>query len=197
MKNESQSTLARFTGLIITARGILPGLMLAVAATNSAYAQGQIASGVISGSGTGPYTYSLTFDNSPSATSPIGSVWYAWIPGQFYLPGTPTGASAPAGWTATISGASVQYVATSATYDIAPGSSLSGFGYQAAFSPAQLTAAPNSGRSVAYHAGLFSDSPGFTFDVQFSVVPEPSSVMLMMVGATGLWLVGRRQLRVR
>ena len=74
------------------------------------------------------------------------------------------------------------------------GGTLSGFGYQAAFSPAQLAAAPNSGRSVAYSGGLFSDA-GYTFTVQIVVVPEPSMLTLVICGATGLCLVGRRWLR--
>lgn len=159
----------------------------------SVLAQGQIASGTISGSGSGPYTYNLTFSDSSTATSPIGSVWYAWVPGFFYLPGTPTGASAPTGWTATISGASVQYVANSSAFDIMPGQSLSGFSYTASFSPAQLAAAPNSGRSDAYSGGLFSDA-GDIFNV--TTVPEPSSVALLLCGASLFWFYGRRKLQL-
>ena len=158
-----------------------------------AHAQGEIASGTIIGSGSGPYSYSLSFSDAPGATSPIGSVWYAWVPGSFFLPGAPTSVSAPAGWSATISGNSVQYVASSSANFIAPGASLSGFGYQANFSPAQLAAAPNSGESVAYSAGLFSDG-GYTFVVQ--VVPEPGPATLLLV-ALGLWLVHQQQRQTR
>jgi hypothetical protein len=153
-------------------------------------AQGQIASGTISSSGAGPYTYNLTFSDASTATSPIGSVWYAWVPGFFYLPGTPTSASAPAGWTATISGNSVQFVANSSAFDILAGQSLSGFSYTASFSPAQLAAAPNSGRSDAYSGGLFSDA-GDIFNV--TTVPEPSSAALLLCGASMFWLHGRRK----
>lgn len=167
--------------------------LLAILGTASAaFAQGQIASGTISGTGGGPFSYSLTFSDGASATSPIGSVWYAWIPGQFFLPGTPTGTSAPTGWTATISSTSIQYIASSSIYDIQPGHSLSGFGYTATFSPAQLAAAPNSGESVAYSAGLFSDA-GDTFTVQ--AVPEPSSLGLLGVGILGLALASRGKMR--
>lgn len=159
--------------------------------TASGFAQGDIPSGTIIGSGSGPFNYSLTFSDGASATSSIGSVWYAWIPGQFFLPGTPTGASAPTGWTATVSGNSVQYVASSSAYDIQPGQSLSGFGYSATFSPTQLAAAPNSGESDAYTAGLFSDA-GVIFTVQ--AVPEPSALGLLGAGVLGLALAGRRKL---
>jgi len=189
MKSSSQPTPDAINSTA-TAAWILLCLTLAAADTLSARGQGQIASGTISGLGTGPYTYNLTFSDASTATSPIGSVWYAWVPGQFYLPGTPTSASAPAGWTATISGNSVQYVANSSAFDILAGQSLSGFSYSAVFSPAQLAAAPNSGRSDAYSGGLFSDA-GDIFNV--TTVPEPSCAVLLLCGASVFWLGGRRK----
>ncbi|MEJ0089136.1 MAG: PEP-CTERM sorting domain-containing protein [Limisphaerales bacterium] len=167
------------------------GLTLAAGSVTFVHAQGQVASGTISGSGTGPYTYNLTFSDAAGATSPIGSIWYAWIPGEFYLPGVPTSASAPAGWTATVLLNSVQYVANSPANYLTAGQSLSGFSYQATFSPAQLAAAPNSGVSVAYSGGLFSDA-GQTFTVQVVPVPEPSGSMLLLSGAAVLWFVRRK-----
>jgi hypothetical protein len=190
MKNISQSP---FTCLTTATPRILLGLMLAFGTATFVHAQGQIASGTISSSGSGPFTYDLTFSDAAGATSPIGSVWYSWIPGQFFLPGTPTIASAPAGWTATIFNNSVQYVANSAANDITAGQSLSGFGYQATFSPAQLAAAANSGESVAYSAGLFSDG-GDTFTVTVQPVPEPNGQMLLLASVPILWLI-RRKLR--
>ena len=164
------------------------GLMLVLGTAVSVHAQGQLASGTVSASGSGPYVYNLTFSDAAGATSPIGSVWYAWVPGVFYLPGTPTSASAPAGWTATVSANSVQYVANPGN-DIAAGQTLSGFSYTATFTPAQLAAAPNSGRSVAYSGGLFSDA-GNTFNVV--TVPEPSALALLISGGTVFWFARRR-----
>src|SRR5258708_22731673 len=93
----------------------------------------------------------------------------------------PTSASAPAGWTATISGNSVQYVANSPGNDILAGQTLSGFGYQATFSPATLASTANSGKSDAYSGVLFSDG-GYIFTV---VVPEPSAMALLLLGGLG------------
>jgi len=169
---------------------ILPGFVLAFGVTAFVHAQGEIGSGTIQGSGSGTFTYDLTFSDAAGATSPIGSIWYSWVPGFFYLPGVPSAASAPSGWTATVFGNSVQYVANAATNDIVPGQSLSGFGYTASFTPAQLAAAPNSGVSVAYAGGLQTD-PGNTFSVQ-TVVPEPSEAMLLFSGAGAFWFVRRR-----
>jgi hypothetical protein len=192
MNKALKSNLIRSTGIATATGRILLGLTLVAGTAASVHAQGQLASGTVSGSGSGPYTYSLTFSDAAGSTSPVGSVWYAWIPGFFYLPGVPTSAAAPAGWTATVLGSSVQFVASSPANDITAGSTLSGFSYQAAFSPAQLAAAANSGVSVAYSGGLFSDA-GNTFTVQ--AVPEPSTLALFVCGATGLCLVGHRRLR--
>lgn len=164
--------------------------MLVLGTAVSVKGQGDMPSGTLGFSGNGPYLYTLTFSNAPSATSPIGSVWYAWIPGHFYLPGQPISVAAPAGWTANASGHSVQWSANSAAYDIGPGQSLSGFSYRANFTPAQLAAAPNSGLSDAYAGALQSDL-GRYFTVQS--VPEPSTVTLLILGATGLLLFSRRR----
>ena len=185
MNNQSPFSLA--------VRKILLGFVLAFGTATFVHAQGEIASGTIGSSGSSPYLYSLTFSDAAGATSSIGSVWYSWVPGQFFLPGVPTSASAPVGWTATISANSIQFVANSAANDIAAGQSLSGFSYQANFSPTQLAAAPNSGVSVAYSGGLFSDA-GNTFTVQ--PVPEPSACALLLLGATAFGLIRRRTLRV-
>ena len=189
MKNMSPSSYTILNG---AATKLLLGFVLAAGTAILVHAQGQVASGTIGGSGTGPYVYDLTFSDAAGATSPIGSVWYAWVPGFSYLPGVPTSAAAPSGWTATVSGASVQFVANSPANYIAAGQSLSGFSYQATFSPAQLAAAVNSGRSDAYSGGLFSDA-GNIFIVQ--AVPEPSGPMLLLSAATALWIIRRRQRR--
>lgn len=185
----NKMSLSPFVPLANTVLRIFTGFLAVAGMITLVHAQGELASGTLTGSGSGLYIYSLTFSDAAGAASPVGSIWYAWIPGEFYLPGTPTSASAPAGWTASIVNNSIQYVADSAADDITAGQSLAGFGYQATFSPAQLAAATDSGVSVAYSAGLFSDD-GDTFTVQ--AVPEPSGRILLCLGATVCWLGTRR-----
>jgi hypothetical protein len=196
MKDASQSTWIRSTGPATTAGMILLGLMLIAGTATTIHAQGQIASGTYSSSGSGPFTYDLTFSNEPNSLSPVGSIWYAWVPGFFYLPGNPIAGSlvAPPGWTATAVLNSIQFVASSSANDILAGHSLSGFSYQANFTPAQLVAAPNSGLSVAYSGGIESGA-GFTFTVEHAVIPEPSTLTLLVCGAVGLLLNRRRKLQ--
>ena len=91
-----------------------------------------IASGVISDTpGTGVYDYTIALTNSSQSGSAIGSFWYAWVPGADYLSSYPISVTAPAGWTATVTGGGagdgygIQFVANSSSNDIQPGSSLS------------------------------------------------------------------------
>src|ERR1051326_7452249 len=167
-------------------------LILGLMGGTAEFVCAQSPSGTVNGSSGGPFTYSLTFSDAANATAPIGSIWYSWVPGLFFLPSTPTSATAPAGWTASIFANSIQFAANSPANDILPGQTLSGFGYDANFSPAQLEAAPNSGESVAY-SGVFGPDAGQTFDVQ--TVPEPSTVVLYLLGFVQLAFMARARLR--
>ena len=177
------------------AAAVLASLFLGGSALNIR-AQGQIPSGAILGAGSGPYTYSLSFTDGATATSPIGSIWYAWtasIPPYFYLPGVPSSVSVPAGWTFSIVGNSIQFIASSSANDIQPGHSLSGFSYTAAFTPAQLASTLYSGLSVAYSGGIEAspDFSGQMFTVQ--TVPEPGPLGLLALGAGSVVMIRRRQ----
>jgi hypothetical protein len=168
---------------------LLAGAMaLAFCGSLSVQAQTINASGQVSGvlSSPGVYHYTLTISEGLGTTTPIGSIWYAWVPGAFYLPSVPTSASAPSGWTASIVANSIQFSANSPSSDIAPGTSKT-FDYFAPFSPAQLAAAPNSGVSFAYAGAVDASSPSELFTVQ--LVPEPSIAAL---GLIGLFVIRKR-----
>ena len=152
------------------------------------------------------FNYSLTLNNSASSTDSIGTLWFAWVPGADFLPTSPSSIVAPTGWTANVTnegpndGFAIQYVASSAAFDLAPGKSLSGFGFTSVDTPAQL--AGNSPffptipatTSFVYQGGpLVGDSDQFVASVSTapsqapvspvteaapSTVPEPSSLLI-------------------
>jgi hypothetical protein len=187
-------TTLNFKSLCL-ALAVMAGL---VAGMEHVQAQGYIPSATLSAvpAGGGTYNYTLTLYNGAGATGNIGSFWYAWVPGEFYLPTNPSGVSAPAGWTGApfpFGGASsIQYSADSPADAILPGGSLS-FGFVSTDLPSVLAGnAPNHpgtpiGTSFVYSGGFFSDVGG-----QFVVqpVPEPSPLTLIGVGALGVAAVG-------
>ena len=109
------------------------------------------------------FQYNLTVQNV--GTTPIGSMWIAWIPGFFFLPHAPSASSAPANWTATPFGNSVQYAAASVGDDVQPGNTLSGFSFTVPDAPSVIfgpsTAIPSDPvlTSFAYQIAP-PDSPG-------------------------------------
>src|SRR5271154_6126393 len=90
---------------LISIRFALAVAVALVVSAVSGHAQGETASGTVSGvlasDSSGDYDYTITLMNTSSSVS-IDGFWYAWVPGEFYLPADPNSATAPAGWTATI-----------------------------------------------------------------------------------------------
>jgi hypothetical protein len=146
-------------------------------------------SGVQSG---GTYDYTVTLTNLGSVSdSSINTFWYAWIPGQNYLPVTPTNIASPVGWVSTVThaGASDGYAiqwhtSTTGTDALAPGASFQ-FTFDMTNTPASLA-----GNSVFYTntpvgtSFVYSGAPLSGFSEQFVVqsVPEPTSVALIALG---------------
>jgi hypothetical protein len=121
------------------------------------------------------FNYNITVTDT--GTTPLGTFWFGWLPGENFLPSVPSSTSNPSGWTSSIMGAgnsldgsSIQWVAQSAASDIAAGQSLSGFDFSSADSPTVLagfsTQHPQSHAmtSFVYGGGPFSDG-GFEFAV--------------------------------
>jgi len=170
-------------------------LCLAASALNLA-AQSITASAQLSsqpGTG-GNFNYTISLDNSAASSSSIGVFWYAWTPGQNYLPSNPSLVTPPTGWTDTIThggagdGYGIQFTASSAANAIAPGQFLD-FNFETLDTPAELA-----GHSP-YYPGTpvgtsYAYGPGFTPSVQFEVasVPEPSALGLLLLGSLGLLL---------
>jgi hypothetical protein len=172
-------------------------LLLAAGPACIAVGQTETASATLTGVQSGSlYDYTLTLDNTGPV--PIGTFWYAWVPGAFFLPSTPASATAPTGWNADIFHSySIQYTASSSADYLAPGSSLN-FSFTSTDTPAALAGySPHDpsdlvGTSYIYSAGPLSDS-GYEFVVQS--VPEPSALGWLAAGFLGLAIVQRRKWR--
>jgi hypothetical protein len=175
------------------------GMALAVLiSARSTVASGIDASGTVVGKPDGSlFDYAVTLNNTASSSDAIGTLWFAWVPGADFLATSPTNLTAPAGWTANIThqgpndGFAIQYVASLPSFDLAPGSSLKGFGFSSSDTPAVL--AGNSPlfpsfpetTSFVYQGGpLVGDSEQFVAPVTLapqeppSTVPEPSAFLL-------------------
>ena len=187
MKTSSKRylTLARLmlaAGLVATATSIQATLI----------ATGQITA---TPAGGGSYDYTITLYNSASSTVSMESFWYAWTPGQFYLPSTPTSYFAlQTGWAGVPFANSVQFYTQSAQDAIAPGGSAS-FNYVSMDTPAQefgnsgYPGNPPVGTSVAYQTSGFG---GAADTIVVQPVPEPSSIAFLVVGSSGLLIAVRR-----
>ncbi|MGA2253609.1 MAG: PEP-CTERM sorting domain-containing protein [Thermoguttaceae bacterium] len=189
-------------------RRILGGLATAILLACAASASAQTPGADATLSAVGPGTYALTLNDTGSTT--IGTFWYAWEPGQDFMPGAkPTSILSPPGWTDTITGSgtssdgyAIQWTATSAANDLAAGGSLGGFEFDSTLSATQLTSGVSPpyptfpvGTSVAYTGAPFSSS-GDTFVVS-TAVPEPSTLALAAVSLIAGGAAWRRARRSR
>lgn len=175
-------------------------LLLAGGTAFTTFAQvGETANATLSGVQNGSlYDYILTLNNT--GTVPVGTFWYAWIPGYFFLPSAPASVTVPTGWTYTtpsLSGNySIEYAANSG-YELGGGSSLQ-FGFSSTDTPTTLAGDASSlsgtpiGTSFVYEGGAFGD-PGYQFVVES--VPEPSALGLLTASCLCLASAWRRKLR--
>lgn len=194
---------AQAAGSAAACRRLLLSLLFVLGTASSVHAQSIIANAQISGqaAGGGGYNYTITLNNTAASTSPIGTFWYSWVPGEDFLPSSPTSVQPPTGWTDTIThntfgadGYALEFIASSAL--INPGSSLA-FKFSSPDSPAAL--AGNSpfylttpvGTSFLYGGTPFS---GASAEIVVQPVPEPSSLGLLLAGALGLLVASRRRL---
>jgi Hint domain len=96
----------------------------------------------VSQTGSSQWQYTITLNDTGSTT--IGTLWFAWVPGQDFLATSPDTISAPAGWTAIVThggssdGYAIQFVASSTSSYIQPGGSLSGFSFVSSDPPSSV-----------------------------------------------------------
>jgi hypothetical protein len=182
---------------------IAVGIALVVlGSARSALASGIDSSATVVGKPDGSlFDYAITLNNSAASTDSIGSLWFGWVPGADFLSSSPTKLLAPAGWTTNIThegtndGYAIQFVANSPSAALAPGSSLSGFGFTSSDTPAQLAGNsplfptfPETTSFVYQGAPLVGDSAQFVAPVSLaaqsppppepSTIPEPSGFLI-------------------
>ena len=149
------------------------------------------------------WRYSVTLDDT--GTTDLGTFWFAWVPGEDFMPVSPTDIDSPASWAAHITGGhagdgfAIQWVA-GAGAALTPGQSLS-FSFDSAATPQQMagdsTFHPGTSVSTSfvYGGAPFSDAGvEFTVEPAATPVPEPSPMALLSAGAL---LVGWRATRRR
>ena len=173
---------------------------LAVASFSGAAMAQTTASGVINYTLSGSlYTYNISLTNTGSTA--VGTLWYAWIPGEDYLPIKPISASSPTGWTLNETtgsgfGTGMQWVA-SAGSTLAAGATLSGFSFTTTTTPAEL-AGPSTfdpknpvGTSFVYQGSPFS---GGSEEIVINPAPEPAPIAFATLGLGSLALLIRRRM---
>jgi hypothetical protein len=137
---------------------------------------------LVSTTGSGASTvYHYNLNVTDTGTTNIGTFWFAWVPGEDFLPSVPASESSPSRWGSALTGSgnqvdgtAIQWIATSNA--ITPGHSLSGFGFSSADSPSTLAGnSPSHPASpilttFVYNAGPFSDAG-------FQLVVSPASTL--------------------
>lgn len=150
-------------------------------------------------------TWNYEFTLTDTGTTPIGTFWFSWLPGQGYMNTAPISAVAPTGWVAQTTngtqagdGFAERWVDNSGA--LMPGQSISGLSFVSATTPAEIAgASPFHGGIPELTSDVYMGAPLVGADAPFvatlaktSATPEPSSVFLIL-SAGVLLLVGNRR----
>jgi hypothetical protein len=172
-------------------------LVLTFAGMTSLIHASEIATAMISSTQLTPTTWQYNVTLNDTGTTNVGTLWFAWVPGEDFMPTSPLSVNSPASWTDTVTnggaadGFAIQWVAGPGAA-LTPGASLGGFQFDSTTSPAQLA-----GNSPFYtstpvltsfiYSGAPLADPGFKLVVQQAAsspgaAPEPASVISLVFG---------------
>jgi hypothetical protein len=189
-----------------SAKAVLCGLLgLGLASTARA---GDAASGAISSQALGGGEFDYTIKLTNTGSNNLETFWFGWVPGEDFMPVSPTNIISPANWTANITGGgandgfAIQWLTSGSTppAPLTPDSTLT-FSFDSTATLAQLEA------NSVFHttepdltAFVYSGAPFSDGGDQFVVAaaPEPSSLALGLVaaavmGGLGYWRAQGRQ----
>jgi uncharacterized protein (TIGR03437 family) len=163
----------------------LPALALALAGSMATSRAAETASATISATQLNSTTWQYDLVLDDVGTTNLGTFWFAWVPGEDFMPTAPTNITSPASWTASVTGggyydgSAIQWVAGSGGA-LTPGKTLSGFSFQSTTSPTTMAGmSPYYGSpiltSFVYGGAPLSDS-GFQFQVQQISAPATVSI---------------------
>ncbi|HKE27236.1 MAG TPA: hypothetical protein VKB88_33000 [Bryobacteraceae bacterium] len=136
--------------------------------------------------GGGLFQYDITLNDI--GTTPLGTFWFSWIPGQDYMPVMPTNIDSPMGWSDIVThggvtdGYAIQWVAGSSEV-LQPGQSSSGYEFQSTVTPAEL-AAPNVFYTTNSLSSLFGSNLASAMATSDSI-PLSNSVVTSVVYTAG------------
>jgi hypothetical protein len=156
----------------------------------------------------GVFQYDLTLNNTGTTT--IGTFWFSWVPGDNFMPVSPTDITFPSGWQEVVTsggpsdGFAIQWTALTAGNDLASGGSLTGFDFDSTLTPAELAGFASGEPSIPITtATSYSGEPFSDGGVQFvatpatiSSTPEPATTLSMVLGF-GLIILSSSMVRRR
>jgi hypothetical protein len=157
-----------------------------------------------------PTTWSYAFTLTDAGTTPIGTFWFSWLPGEGFMQTAPLSAVAPTGWvdtntngTAAGDGFSERWVDNAGA--LMPGDSLSGFSFVSMTTPSEIAgASPFHNGTPELTSDVYMGAPLVGADAPFVVTaatpvatPEPSSVVLILAGIALLIVKSCWSLRLR
>ncbi len=181
-------TKSSYTRSVFYALGTF-GLLLTGSASPASASLIATATYTVSQNSPTSWHYNLTLNDT--GTTNVGTFWFAWTPGQDYMPTVPANITAPTGWIFTVTGANsgtdgsaIRWVANTGSA-LTPGTSVSGFSFDSATTPAQMAglaqyfANPPATTPVVYSSGPFSDAGS---QLVAAATPEPGSILLTLFG---------------